>query len=99
MMTKMSSEGSEFEDVLKDAQQKKDMQKQIRPLISRDMMPAERLRFSHLWYVGSRLISRTSIQKESQRLLQPISNTRKHWEEVSNFLLPATRPETVTVHW
>lgn len=42
MMTKMSEEGSEFEDVLKDAQQK-GTQRQIRPLISRDMMPARKI--------------------------------------------------------
>ena len=63
IMTKMSADGSDFDEVLKDAQEKRGMQSAIRRRTWKAMTPAEKSRFSPHWHSEGLWTTKMSIQK------------------------------------
>lgn len=98
ILSKMTSDGSEFEDVLKNAQDSV-MRSATRQLISRAGMPAERSRFFLLWHTVIMWILRRSIPRESRRSLPRISVMQRHLAQPSSFWPAASGSGTSTMRW
>lgn len=98
ILSKMTSDGSEFEDVLKNAQELGYAERNP-ALISRAGMPAERSRFFLLWHTVIMWILRRSIPRESRRSLPRISVMQRHLAQPSSFWPAASGSGTSTMRW
>ena len=98
MMTEMSEMGSEFDDVLKDAQQKG--YAEADPTADIEGYDAcRKIAILTSWRLGSRWILRISTPRALPGLQPQILSMQRRWAGGSSCLAAVIEPETATAQW